>query len=111
MFRHLRLLVLASMLAAERRVRSPPPAPRPSIACRPRMASSAGVPNRPNRNHVIPRTPTHPPNASSSVPNNPSSQPCCASHGVMASISSRYRNSTSNSATAISTETMATIRP
>src|SRR2546430_10922064 len=35
-------------------------APRPSIAFRPRMASSAGVPNRPNRNHVMPRTPTHP---------------------------------------------------
>src|SRR5207248_8860871 len=34
-------------------------APTPSIAFRPRMASSAGVPNRPNRNQVMPRSEEH----------------------------------------------------
>src|SRR3989442_8976486 len=86
-------------------------APTPSIAFRPRMARSAGVPNRPNRNHVMPRTPTHPSRASPRVPTIPSWNPCWASHGVMASISSRYRNSTSNRATVISTSTIATICP
>src|SRR6266540_313446 len=86
-------------------------APRPSIAFRPRMARSAGVPNRPNRNHVMPRTPTHPRSANPSVPTTPSWIPCWASHGVIASISSRYRNSTSNRATVISTSTIATICP
>src|SRR5438034_5014017 len=86
-------------------------APTPSIAFRPRMASSAGVPNRPNRNHVMPRTPTHPSRASPKVPTIPNWNPCCASHGVMASISSRYKKSTSNRATVISTSTIATICP
>src|SRR5947208_4617080 len=86
-------------------------APRPSIAFRPRMASSAGVPNRPNRNHVMPRTPTHPSRANPSVPTIPSWNPCWASHGVMASISSRYKKSTSNRATASSTSTIETICP
>src|SRR5882762_3019229 len=86
-------------------------APTPSIAFRPRMASNAGVPNRPNRNHVMPRTPVHPRSANPSVPTTPSWIPCWASHGVMASISSRYRNSTSNRATVISTSTIETICP
>src|SRR3989454_3288120 len=50
-------------------------APTPSIAFRPRMASSAGVPNRPNRNHVMPRTPTHPSRASPKVPTLPNWHP------------------------------------
>src|SRR2546430_1973861 len=86
-------------------------APRPSIAFRPRIASSAGVPNRPNRNHVMPRTPTHPRRASARVQTTPSWNPCWASHGVMASISSRYKKSTSNSATANSISTIETICP
>src|SRR5947208_3708411 len=86
-------------------------APRPSIAFRPRIARSAGVPNRPNRNHVMPRTPTHPRRASARVQTTPSWNPCWASHGVMASISSRYKKSTSNRATASSTSTIETICP
>src|SRR4029077_19139508 len=42
--------------------------PTPSIALRPRTEMRAGVPKRPNRNHVIPRTPTQPRNANPSVP-------------------------------------------
>src|SRR5207244_18173 len=76
-----------------------------------RMARSAGVPNRPNRNHVMPRTPTHPSRASPRVPTIPNWNPCWASHGVMASISSRYKKSTSNRATANSTSTIDTICP
>src|SRR5205807_786089 len=86
-------------------------APTPSIAFRPRMARRAGVPNRPNRNHVMPRTPTHPSRASPRVPTIPNWNPCWASHGVMASISSRYKKSTSNRATANSTSTIETICP
>src|SRR5690242_12433394 len=87
------------------------PPPTPSIALRPRTEMRAGVPNRPNRNHVMPRTPTQPRNANPRVPPMPSWNPCWASHGVIASISSRYRNSTSNKATVISTRTIDTICP
>src|SRR5437667_2058435 len=83
----------------------------PSIAWRPRMARRAGVPNRPNRNQVMPRTPVQPRNARPRVPTTPSSIPCWASQGVMESISSRYRNSTSNNATVISTPTISPSRP
>src|ERR1700694_5090621 len=58
-------------------------------ACRPSKPIMAGAPKRPNRNQVMPRTPTQPKKARPIVPNTPSWIPCCASHGVIASTSSR----------------------
>src|SRR5438046_473110 len=72
-------------------------APTPSIAFRPRMASSAGVPNRPNRNHVMPRTPTHPSMASARVPTTPSWYPSGAANGVRAPTTSGTSTSTPTS--------------
>src|SRR5438128_1072750 len=51
-------------------------------ACRPRRPMSAGAPKRPNRNHVIPRTPTQAKNASPSVPTTPRCTPCSASSRI-----------------------------
>src|SRR3989442_13834956 len=54
---------------------APPGAPAPCAcanACRPRRPISPGAPKRPNKNHVIPPTPTQPKNASPIVPNTPS---------------------------------------
>ena len=72
-------------------------------------ASKGGVPYRPNKNHVMPRIPTHPNTPRLSVNTIPIlnfSPVCWAIQGVIASISSRYRNSTSKNITNSSTMTI-----
>ena len=87
-----------------------PPTFAPAMFSRARMPSSAGVPNRPNRNQVMARTPIHPKDANPSVVKKPSWKPVCwAIHGVIASISSRYRNITSKNITNPSTSAIDTI--
>src|SRR2546422_684615 len=87
-----------------------PVMPVPASFWRPRMPSSAGVPNRPNRNHVIARTPTQPNDANAKVDAKPSWNPvCCAIHGVIALINSRYRNNTSKNITNPSNTAVVTI--
>src|SRR5437867_13105128 len=72
-------------------------------------ASRGGVPNCPNKNQVMPRTPNQPKTAKDSVemiPIRNCSCVCCAIQGAMASTSSRYRNMTSKNITNNSTRSI-----
>src|SRR2546422_6274699 len=72
-------------------------------------ASRGGVPNCPNKNQVMPRTPNQPKTAKDSVEMIPIRNcplVCCAIHGERASTSARYRNMTSKNITNNSTRSI-----